>query len=486
MSISAHECGSRLFVFLVLSSKGARLLSCPMRPSAGSLRVSLPTLISASTMLGHEMEDRAPIREAQDGALADSLRDCTATAAGDVPAHAFLLGAFDVLVTASEGQNRFHILELNGSGLGGLTNIGEGAILAIMDEFRRVASTITEEQPLVLVPATGNDLPGERPRSRLLYEKLLLADALCDGLRERHGGAQVATLARLGSGEHRDGGPLVALGYGQELVRSTDVEDERPRLFGRTVTAAINDRLAARLVKKGVGRSALLGVNGAFSFTADKGRTYELLNDFLDHTDHPLVAPVGIVRRAHNREELEAELDHQAHDGRAVVIKPQATGRGDGIEFFLGPEEPSKRRARLDASIAAMEEYYVGGPFPYTITDFIDGRTISRADHRCDGRKFELRIVVYREGPRFCAYPSIAKVCPTRYDPAALSREMLINNISSPTSTAERTRIGRMLPLCNPEILSLLGIAEEDLAALCRFATAFTKHVAAQSVASPP
>ncbi len=51
------------------------------------------------------------------------------------------------------------------------------------------------------------------------------------------------------------------------------------------------------------------------------------------------MAPLINFARAHTRDELVTEVQRwlgKAH--RPVVIKPQGTGCGHGLEFFFGPE----------------------------------------------------------------------------------------------------------------------------------------------------
>src|SRR5205807_1220312 len=117
-----------------------------------------------------------------------------------------------------------------------------------------------------------------------------------------------------------------------------------------------------------------------------------------------------------------------------VVIKPQGTGLGHGLEFFLDPEEsPDDVIGKIDHSIRVTEHYYaaVGGAFPYTLCEFVDAAVISRPGHPLEGHKFELRVVVYRDGPSLVAVPSIAKVSSHGYDADKPTRLSLINNITA-------------------------------------------------------
>ncbi len=97
--------------------------------------------------------------------------------------------------------------------------------------------------------------------------------------------------------------------------------------------------------------------------------------------------------------------------------------------------------------------------------------------HDLNGHKFELRVVVHRDGDELRAFPSIAKVSSSRFVSTAVDRGMLINNV---TASATRTaKPGReyVLPLSNEKTLATLGIEESELAELCRFCTGYVSSV---------
>ncbi len=189
-----------------------------------------------------------------------------------------------------------------------------------------------------------------------------------------------------------------------------------------------------------------------------QGVAYTLYNAFFSPSgcnaaaEHPSMAPMINFARAHTREQLVQQVRlwlQTTH--RPVVIKPQGTGCGHGIEFFFGaePQEEVESKVRLnkrlgfllslrravtsphpcahrrcppphlpvqvDASISTVRRAYnlECGGLPHTVCEFLNTAAISdtaakRHDGQCEtqqpqphpmaGHKFELRIVVYRDG----------------------------------------------------------------------------------------
>src|SRR5437868_2538557 len=91
--------------------------------NAKPFQVSLDTLIGVAPMLGYPLEDRNRIRAGQDSALVESLQAHTSAGLRDASQQdLFCVAPFDILVTESAGRKRFHIIEMNGTGIGGLSN----------------------------------------------------------------------------------------------------------------------------------------------------------------------------------------------------------------------------------------------------------------------------------------------------------------------------------------------------------------------------
>ena len=66
----------------------------------------------------------------------------------------------------------------------------------------------------------------------------------------------------------------------------------------------------------------------------------------------------------------------------------------------------------MDAAIGSVASNYSldCGGLPFTVCEFLDTATVCSEAGTQHGHKFEMRIVVYREGDELKAFPSIAKV----------------------------------------------------------------------------
>jgi intracellular sulfur oxidation DsrE/DsrF family protein len=166
------------------------------------------------------------------------------------------------------------------------------------------------------------------------------------------------------------------------------------------------------------------------------------------------------------------------------VIKPQGTGCGHGIEFFFGDESREEIQSKVQEalrSVAANYNLECGG-LPYTICEFLDTATVcpeaGQKQHMV-GHKFEIRIVVYRDGDELRAFPSIAKVARAAFDPEDHhpDKAALINNITTSAKETAQSGAEFMLPLCCSETLRLLRISEAELQELCKACTNFIRFV---------
>jgi hypothetical protein len=118
-----------------------------------------------------------------------------------------------------------------------------------------------------------------------------------------------------------------------------------------------------------------------------------------------------------------------------------------------------------------------GGAFPYTICEYIDACTVPDPSHPLFGHKYELRVVVYRDGNSLRACPSIVKIARQRFDASCVQRSMLINNITPSSDETMLPGYHFTLPLCRRDTLERLGISEKQMAAVCRFCTAYVEYV---------
>lgn len=96
------------------------------------------------------------------------------------------------------------------------------------------------------------------------------------------------------------------------------------------------------------------------------------------------------------------------------------------------------------------------------------------------GRKYELRVVVYRDGDELRAYPSVVKVNRQTFDPEHPTRESLLNNITTSANETSSSGLNFILPLCSSDTLATLGISEQELQELCTKSTQFLRYVVDQ------
>jgi len=449
--------------------------------------LSLDVVLAAAPLLGPHLEDRSPIREAQDRTLLRILQAGTSRKLRHPSQRQlFAVAPLDILVTEEQGQKRFHIIELNGTGIGGLTNLTGEAIAAVLENLAELAEELPGRAPVVLVASSGMERDDAPRLNRLIHEKVLYAEALKQGFERSGRPATVTTITQLLKTPERfhDGKPAVVLGYIKDFLQSLRLEpDGRLSLFGRPVDAGVNDRFCLNVLSQfghRVDLNRFVVLNRCFLAGADKGVAYRLINEHGNPRNHRYIAGQTNFARVHSRGELLETVLVWLRAGRKAVIKPQGTGLGHGIEFFLDPHESREAVARkIDDSLRCTEQFYRarGGAFPYTVCEFLDTCTVRQPGHRLDGHKYELRVVVYRDGDRLQAFPSIAKVSSEVHDPARPSRMALINNVTTSAETKKTAGTEFMLPLCNRDTLRLLDLKIEHLRELCGYCTGLVAHV---------
>lgn len=452
------------------------------------LRLSMSVLVHSSSLLGQKLEDRNAIRRRQDGELVLRMQKASSTYVGDLPGHeGFFVAPMDVLVYEDKGNKHFQMIELNGTGIGGLTNISDWAVRSILTQFRRFSAKLSAPRPLIVV-ANSTKAGGPNP---MIYENILYSDALVAGLEEKGVPARLVPLDDfVKAPEAHADHAVVVLGYMDAFMQALSVEDGRLTLCDRPVAGAINDRFAhnagTAFGTEVVDRPDFFVCNFCYKAGADKAIAYELANAFMDGERNGGHAFRFIKERilftlVDTPEELNRSVRRFIDEGISAVIKPNGTGHGHGIEFFFPGDDEETIDGRIAASFASIRNNYGGeiDGFPYTVCEFIDTATIARPDHPHFGHKYEIRVVVYRDGEMIKAFPSIAKVSSQRYDPQALDRLMLINNVTTSSAATKAKGADFVLPLSNPETMELFGITEEQLTELCGFATAYVRHVIA-------
>ncbi|KAG2446371.1 hypothetical protein HXX76_000957 [Chlamydomonas incerta] len=470
------------------------------------LSLSVTTLLGCCEMLGHHMEDRSDIARQQDLSLLAQLQGLAGAATTSTPlrdasqAPLFTVAPLDVLVTRDDsGRNQFHVIEINGTGISGLTNMNEGAVEDVLRSFSELGAHLAAQLPpggdcVVLVASSGTE--SYPPVSRTLHEKVLYIEALRRGFAAAGRPAAITNMTRL---EKRPEsmpphGPLLVLGYMKQFRAHfmADAPTGRLLLLGRQVHAAINDRFVLNTVYQFnhcLDLHAFRGFNAGFAAGADKGVAYELYNQFFGSGSGSggrfgCMAPSIHFRRAHTRDELVCAVQQwlATPGSRPAVIKPQGTGCGHGIEFFFGPSSWEETAGKVDRALHAVAANYnlQCGGLPFTVCEYLDTATVhpaaaagAPAHANKAGHKFELRIVVYRSGGELRAFPSIAKVAREAFDPSNPdNKKSLINNI---TTSAKETAQEFLLPLCRPDTLELLGISPAELSQLCAASTAFIR-----------
>lgn len=450
-------------------------------------QISLDTLIGAAPLLGHALEDRAAIRQAQDWHLGRRLRK-----ASSVPLRSasqrklFAVAPLDLLVTEEDGRKTFHPIEVNGTGIGGLTNLPGNAVSAVLESFYQTARDMPGESPVILVASSGKEKTDAPRLNKLIHEKILYAEALKRGFDYSGRPATVHALNHLAGqpASFNTGRPAIVLGYMKEFLEHLRLDGNgRLSLFGRPVNAAVNDRFCLNVVhhfKHQIDLGQWWTMNRGFLAGADKGVAYSLLNDFLQ--EQPQACFPGRVHfcRVFDRDELIATVLDWLRQGRKAVIKPQGTGLGHGIRFFLSANENAAAiTTRIDESLRETEEYYglAGGAFPYTVCEYLDTCAIRKERHPLRGHKFEIRVVVYRDGDSLQAFPSIAKIASEPYDGTAPAHLSLINNITTSSQVKKTEGVEFMMPLSRRETLDLLGIGVGELESVCAGATRFVRYL---------
>jgi len=476
--------------------------------------LSLDTLLAASPLMGHSMEDRGPIRNAQDWEMVRDWQRTSSVRLSDPSQQSlFTVAPLDLLVTcpsagtdpatvraSTAGEHpfvdrEFHLLELNGTGIGGLTNMSFPAVEAVLEGMSQMAEVQQEQydSPLILIASSGRECEKNPRLNKLIYEKVMYAEAFRRGFQRSGLSTAITTMPGLlqDASPLAGSGPAVVVGYIKEFLDAlTITEDGRLKLFGRTVTGLVNDRFCLNVLNQYKGMvdlRYLATMNRCHLAGADKGVAYGLLNDFLAAQPQPFFPREVLHQVAESREELIATVMEWRRRGLQPVIKPQGTGLGHGIEFFLAEQSDQQVIDRIDRSIQLTQEFYrsPGGAFPYTVCQFVDACTVDRPGHPLDGHKYELRVVVYRDGLWLKAFPSIVKVAA---EPVSLSHgetKGLINNITASCMQTQAKGTDFMFPLANRETLELFGLEDRHMRALCGATTRYVGFVLDQLQSNP-
>lgn len=435
-------------------------------------RLSLDTLVECSPLFdASQLEDLAHVRRAQElsllpARLVDPGGEGIAAPMGDLPS--FYFGCLDFMPYRDGTELGFQLMEFNGLSMGGLCALPHPVLGAVLGEVARAGCVPSAADPLVLSPIGFH--------SRQVHERLLVTQALKEGLIEQYGDGRI-TLVRdvIADGKVPDG-PTVVVGIQRDLRTSLRAEDGRLGLLGRTVDVVRRDSFCQKLVdhfRLPVEGAPFYAVNGVFPVAASKAKTYELYNRFvLGRGRAMLHQPLGHWTVA-SVDELMALVEVKLGEGLPLVIKPFGRGGGAGVEFLFPSMSRADWSARVDGSVSTA------GQFPYVVCEFVDGVTIEEVEHPLRGHRFELRILVYRVGSRLRCFPAVAKVSGRRLDPMNLDRLMLLNSVGVSSNAMGRQRSPFVLPLSNARTLEVLGLTPSMLSELCEAAIEFIAFVMA-------
>lgn len=449
-------------------------------------QLNFETIVAASPMLGHRLECRESIRRQQDLSLLERWQESsTLPLRSAAQQDQFVVAPLDILVSRQGDGVHFHIIELNGTGIGGVSNLPAVVVSQIAASLRRVAQRCWAAEGVLLLPVSGKECQQSPRLNKLMHEKLIFAEAMQAGLAAGGGQADIVTLSALqdGSQRYRAGAATVVMGYIKDLMNACTVDATgQVQLLGRRVVGAVNDRFCLNLFSlwgDQIDRSQFAAINGTYIAGGDKGVAYSLLDEYLVHQPHASFPARVNYAHAHRRNELITTVLQWLSIGRRVVIKPHGTGIGHGIEFFLDAgESTGSVIERIDQSLRITEEYYAirGGAFPYTICEYVESDWIRQAGHRLQSHKYELRVVVYRDGLSLKACPTIAKVACQPYDSQSHCRDSLINNITNASVSRQSDGSEFMLPLCCDRTLQTLGLTVQQMESLCQVATNYVRH----------
>jgi hypothetical protein len=449
------------------------------------LRISLSTLIEVCTLLGHKLEDRSQIRLGQNEELLNYLMLSTCRLADvSIDLERFCFGSFDFLIYEQNGQRRFQLLEVNGTGMAGITNVPLFILDMVMMSLSKSVTNLTDPTPLVLVPYSGTVKLADSGTSQLIHERILYAQSIKQTFQKKYGQGQILALTNLDPEQPLLlTKPTVVMGFLKDLLPYCSVESGRLCFLGNPISAALHDQFCEYAIthfKNELGKNAFKALNHIFPIASDKGGAYEIYNDFLDKHSFHWIKDQADYSLCQDRQSLIDTVLAKRNEGIPVVIKPHAGGLGRGIEFFIDQEPDDIIVNKVDASIHAIEQYYglEGGVFPYTVCRFIDSTVINKPDSPWHGHKYELRLFVFKDGQRLMAVPAIAKLASHKYDAASPNRAMLMNNIAfSKNENHTSSGTDYMLPLTNEDTLRLLDISTDQIKELCSFSTRFMTHV---------
>ncbi|RJF92135.1 hypothetical protein D3871_26190 [Noviherbaspirillum saxi] len=162
------------------------------------LRHVSPDMLKATQSLIGEADDRQTIRKGQNPELAKAMMEYSAVPIPDGLKHAdFSYLPFDLLAyTDANGQMCYMMIEGNGTGYAGTTNLSKEMQQVMLDTFMDTAKELLRElngkhPPLVLVGCSGRE--GTGGNNKMVFEKLYIADEF-NGVFKAAGTSHILTI----------------------------------------------------------------------------------------------------------------------------------------------------------------------------------------------------------------------------------------------------------------------------------------------------
>lgn len=115
--------------------------------------VAARTLLGLGPLLAAPQEDREDIRSAQDLELWRELQPAASLPLAPRHRERFLVAPLDLLPVLHAGRREFQLIELNGTGIGGLTNLPApcvASVLASLSELVAAILRLGDPAPVVL------------------------------------------------------------------------------------------------------------------------------------------------------------------------------------------------------------------------------------------------------------------------------------------------------------------------------------------------
>lgn len=445
-------------------------------------RLSLSTLLEISNILGFPLGRNNLIRDNQQVELVQNLQLKTSCSIEKVQEACFYFGTLDFIPYKEQDKIRFKFLEFSGTGSGGTSNLSYFAFNQIIDSFQDVPTFIKADSPLILLAYTDSQsLESSFPR-KFVFERFLYAHAMKTAFIQKFGQAEIIFLLDILKKKTFDPSiPTIVIGYLKDFIPHISLKEGKCTFLEIPVDAILNDTLCNnvhKLFDSKLQHDSFYAINEIFNLSADKELAYRFYNEFRHSFESEFFEKEIDIALAQTEEELVHKVYSDIQNGKKVVIKPYAGSVGMGVEFFTEPTSREKTVDQVRKAIQKIEAFQgiKNWGFPYLITPYVDSMTIEKYDHQFYQHKYDLRVIVYRQGNALLAFPSVVRIAESPYNPDALTRNMMISYASLEDATITKPKQEYLLPFSNKETLHSLAITENQLLELCSFSTQYVKY----------